>query len=524
MAIVNLRGLRKRGLVIACILTVLLAALPAAVWLDLTHLADTNLRRQAANLNSVISSVRGYYGTNVVGRVLANRGSTQVVHNYESVPGAIPIPATLSLELGHVISEQQQNIQYRFVSDVPFANRKPHVLDTFERESLASLRKNPDQRLVETTWSLTSDSVRLVAPVIMGAACVSCHNVHPESMKRDWKVGDVRGIQEISITQPIAANLFSFKFLLAYFALATISGISFLALQQRQGRLIRQMNHDLESNNDFLASLSMKISRYISPQVYKTIFSGQKDVAIHTERKKLTIFFSDIQNFTATTERLQPEQVTLLLNEYFTEMAAIATKHGGTIDKFIGDAMLIFFGDPETKGEVGDAEACLRMAWEMQHRLRALNVAWHNSGVEQPFQARMGINSGYCNVGNFGSADRMDYTIIGAEANLAARLQSVAEAGRIVLSYETYALVRHLITARALAPITMKGISREVVPYAVERLVDAEDLDSRVVAEDTTGLSLYLDPGAIDAGDIEKVKATLSRALAAIEQAQARTA
>ena len=391
-----------------------------------------------------------------------------------SVPGAIPIPATLSLELGHVISEQQQNIQYRFVSDVPFANRKPHVLDAFERESLASLRKNPDQRLVETTWSLTSDSVRLVAPVIMGAACVSCHNVHPESMKRDWKVGDVRGIQEISITQPIAANLFSFKFLLAYFALATISGISFLALQQRQGRLIRQMNHDLESNNDFLASLSMKISRYISPQVYKTIFSGQKDVAIHTERKKLTIFFSDIQNFTATTERLQPEQVTLLLNEYFTEMAAIATKHGGTIDKFIGDAMLIFFGDPETKGEVGDAEACLRMAWEMQHRLRALNVAWHNSGVEQPFQARMGINSGYCNVGNFGSADRMDYTIIGAEANLAARLQSVAEAGRIVLSYETYALVRHLITARALAPITMKGISREVVPYAVERLVDAE--------------------------------------------------
>jgi adenylate cyclase len=524
MATDNSRGMRKRGLVIACVIAVLLAALPVAVWLDLTHLADTNLRRQAANLNSVISSVRGYYGSNVVGRILANPGSTQVVHNYESVPGAIPIPATLSLELGHVISEQQQNIQYRFVSDVPFANRTPHVLDAFERTALASLRRNPDQRLVDTTWSLTSDSVRLIAPVIMGAACVSCHNSHPESMRRDWKVGDVRGIQEISITQPIAANLFSFKFLLAYFALATICGISFLALQQRQGRQIRQMNHELESNNDFLASLSMKISRYISPQVYKSIFSGQKDVAIHTERKKLTIFFSDIQNFTATTERLQPEQVTLLLNEYFTEMAAIAMKHGGTIDKFIGDAMLIFFGDPETKGEIGDAEACLRMAWEMQLRLRELNVVWHSSGVEQPFQARMGINSGYCNVGNFGSADRMDYTIIGAEANLAARLQSVAEAGRIVVSYETYALVRHLITARALTPITMKGISREVVPYTVERLVDAEDLDSRVVAEETAGLSLYLDPGAIDASDLEKVKSTLSRALAALEQAQPKPA
>ena len=116
------------------------------------------------------------------------------------------------------------------------------------------------------------------------------------------------------------------------------------------------MNRELETANEFLASLSMKISRYLSPQIYKSIFSGQKDVAIHTERKKLTIFFSDIQNFTATTERLQPEQITLLLNEYFTEMSAIALKHGGTIDKFIGDAMLIFFGDPETKGEVGDAD------------------------------------------------------------------------------------------------------------------------------------------------------------------------
>jgi adenylate cyclase len=524
MATVTSSRLRGRGLLIAFAIALLLTALPVAVWLDLTHLADTNLRRQAADLNSVISSVRAYYGTSVVGRVLANPGSTQVVHNYESVPGAIPIPATLSLELGHVISEQQQNIQYRFVSDLPFANRTPHVLDDFEKKSLASLRKNADQRLLETSWSLTSDSVRLVAPVMMGAACVSCHNTHPESPKRDWKVGDVRGIQEIAITQPIAANLFSFKFLLAYFALATVCGISFLTLQQRQGRMIRQMNHELESNNDFLASLSMKISRYISPQVYKSIFSGQKDVAIHTERKKLTIFFSDIQNFTATTERLQPEQVTLLLNEYFTEMSAIALEHGGTIDKFIGDAMLIFFGDPETKGEVGDAEACLRMAWEMQHRLRELNIAWHNGGLEEPFQARMGINSGFCNVGNFGSVDRMDYTIIGAEANLAARLQSVAEPGRIVLSYETYALVRQLITARPLTPITMKGISREVVPYTVERLHGAEDLDADIVSAETSGLSLYLDPGAIEASEVEKVRETLSRALAALDHAQPKPA
>ena len=122
----------------------LLAALPLAVWLDLKELSETALRRQASDLNSVITSVRGYYASNVVGRVLAHPGTTQVVHNYESIPGAIPIPATLSLELGRVISEQQQNITYRFVSDFPFKNRAPHQLDDFEKASLQSLRDNPE--------------------------------------------------------------------------------------------------------------------------------------------------------------------------------------------------------------------------------------------------------------------------------------------------------------------------------------------------------------------------------------------
>src|SRR5438034_7573809 len=227
------------------------------------------------------------------------------------------------------------------------------------------------------------------------------------------------------------------------------------------------MNRELETNNEFLAAVSTKISRYLSPQIYKSIFTGQTDVTIHTDRKKLTIFFSDIKDFTATTERMQPEEIALLLNEYLTDMSAIALEHGGTIDKFIGDAILIFFGDPETKGTAQDAKACLRMAVEMQRRLAELNAKWRKAGIENPFRVRMGVNTGFCNVGNFGSADRMDYTIIGAEANLAARLQSIAEPGHIVISYETYALVRESVSAHPLPAISMKGISREVVPYAI---------------------------------------------------------
>jgi adenylate cyclase len=505
------------------LIALLLAALPLAVWLDLTDLAEVALRRQASDLNSVVTGVRSYYASNVVGRVLAHPGETQVVHNYEAVPGAIPIPATLSLELGKVISEQQQNINYRFVSDFPFKNRTPHQLDQFERAALQSLRENPDQKIAEATNSLFNDRVRLVVPVIMGPACVSCHNAHPESPKRDWKVGDVRGIQEVSITQPIAANLFSFKYLLAYFALAAISGVSFLILQRRQAEQIRGMNRELEQNNDFLATLSLKISRYIPPQIYKSIFSGQKDVTIHTERKKLTIFFSDIQNFTATTERLQPEQITQLLNEYFTEMSEIAHQHGGTIDKFIGDAMLIFFGDPETKGDRADAQACVRMAWNMQRRMIELNAKWRAAGIEQPFKSRMGINSGYCNVGNFGSVDRMDYTIIGAEANLAARLQSIAEPGGIVISYETFALASDVISAHPLPAITMKGISREVIPYSVDNVLDTTT-KGEVIVERVKGLDFYLDPSVVDPQGIDRIRSVLSDALAALDKARPKPA
>jgi adenylate cyclase len=199
-------------------------------------------------------------------------------------------------------------------------------------------------------------------------------------------------------------------------------------------------------------------------------------------------------------------------------MSNIALKHGGTIDKFVGDAILIFFGDPESKGEAEDAKDCLRMAAEMQHRLAELNVKWRNERVEHPFRVRMGINTGYCNVGNFGSADRMDYTIIGAEANLAARLQSIAEAGNAVVSYETYALVRDILVAHALPPITMKGISREVIPYAVEAMLDAGGKKIEIFSEHMTGLDFYLDPSMVASGSTERIRSLLQNALSALER------
>jgi class 3 adenylate cyclase len=335
-------------------------------------------------------------------------------------------------------------------------------------------------------------------------------------------VGDVRGIQEVIVDQPIAANIFSFKWLIGYFALMAVCGGASVLWQNRQSRLIAGMNRELERANTFLASVSMKISRYLSPQLYRSIFSGEKDVVIQTERKKLTIFFSDIKDFTATTERLQPEELTGLLNEYFTEMSKIAAQHGGTVDKFIGDAILVFFGDPETKGVTQDALACLAMAMEMQRRAAELNSKWRKAGLEQGFQVRMGINTGFCNVGNFGSADRMDYTIIGAEANLAARLQSVAEPGQIILSYETYALVREAYVARSLTPIEMKGIGRPIVPYVIEGVRERSGQAAKLFSEHVPGLDLYLDPSQLTDEAKARARTLLEAAVASLGQGPAK--
>jgi adenylate cyclase len=493
-----------------------LAGLPIAVWLDLRNLSERALTEQADELSSTIDTIRNYYASNVVGRVLAHGAGTQVLPNYPDIPGAIPIPATLSLELGDLINRNNGNTQFRFFSDYPFKNRPPHAFDAFERDALEKLRENPHSRVYGVSGSIFDRRVRLATPIIMTAACVSCHNAHPDSPKRDWQVGDVRGIEEFIITQPIAAHIFAFKYLLLYFAFVAVAGLAFIALQHHQSGVIARFNRELGKANEFLSDLAKKIAKYLPPQLYRGIFAG-KDVQIATERKKLTVFFSDVVDFTSTAERMQPEEFTALLNEYLTEMSMIATAHGGTVNKFIGDAILVFFGDPESRGAVEDAKACLTMALEMQRRLAELNVEWRKRGIAEPFRARMGINTGFCNVGNFGSDDRMDYTIIGAETNLAARLQSIAQPGEIVLSYETFMLVRDMVRARPLEPITLKGIAHPVVPYVVEGRIDDARRAAQVISEHDTGLDLFIDTNAIDASSAERVRRTLEKVAAELK-------
>ena len=261
------------------------------------------------------------------------------------------------------------------------------------------------------------------------------------------------------------------------------------ALSQEQ----RRANEIIATKNKELEALSKKLSKYLSPQIYHSIFTGAQNVEIASNRKKLTIFFSDVVNFTETTDKLESEDLTHLLNRYLTEMSNIALEHGATIDKYIGDAIMVFFGDPESKGVKEDARACVRMAIAMLRRMRELHAEWQELGAVKPFHLRIGIDTGYVTVGNFGSDDRMDYTIIGSVVNLTARLQSFAEIDGILLGHETYSLVKDEVAVEEREPIKVKGFAEPIRCYKVLGLYDDLADEGMVIREEADGFKFLLD-------------------------------
>lgn len=270
----------------------------------------------------------------------------------------------------------------------------------------------------------------------------------------------------------------------------------------------------LRQSRRHLESLSEKLSRYLSPQVYRSIFEGRQDARIGSSRKKLTVFFSDIVGFTRQTEGMEPEDLAFILNGYLNRMAQIVHRHGGTFDKFMGDAVLVFFGDPESLGVAEDARAAVRMAIEMRDSLSQLGAEWADRGIPRGFEVRMGLTTGFCTVGNFGSEERMAYTIIGNQVNLASRLQSSAQPGEISIVHETWLLVKEDFECLPKEPIFVKGFERPIQTYSVIGPRGTAPMTRRI-DDSRKGFSLLLDPAQIDPQDrplvVEQLKSALTR-------------
>jgi len=276
-------------------------------------------------------------------------------------------------------------------------------------------------------------------------------------------------------------------------------------------RNLKTQTQELEQQRSRLEGLSQQLAKYLPPQIHEALFAGKYDTQITTQRKKLTVFFSDIKEFTRTAESLQPESLTEYLNDYFSEMTAIALSHGATIDKYIGDAVMLFFGDPESKGVKEDARACVEMALEMQERMLVLQRRWREQGFDNPFVIRIGINTGYCNVGNFGSDQRLSYTIIGGEVNVAQRLEANCDPGGILISHETYAQVDDLVDVEERSSVSLKGIDRNIKTYAVKGRKQEADKPLRL--SHPQGVHIDLSPLSLRADDRQLI-ATQLKALA----------
>lgn len=302
-----------------------------------------------------------------------------------------------------------------------------------------------------------------------------------------------------------------FTSLMAIFATGSYICVTAFYSHQ-QARALMLAKTQIQNQREQSIALSHKLSKYLSPQVWQSIFTGERDVRLETQRKKLAVFFSDIKGFTELSEEMEPEALTELLNHYFNEMSEVALKYGGTIDKFVGDSIMIFFGDPTSQGQKQDALSCVSMAIDMRKHMKIMRQKWRSQGIKTPLEIRMGISTGYTTVGNFGAENRMDYTIIGKEVNLASRLESLAEPGEILISYETFSLVKDRIMCRDKGEITVKGFGRPVPIYEVVDFRRDMGPNRSFLEHEHSGFAMYLDSDKVTEQERETILSALEDA------------
>ena len=269
---------------------------------------------------------------------------------------------------------------------------------------------------------------------------------------------------------------------------------------ERQKGIVQTAKEEAEKQQQLLQKASDRLSKYLSPQICEQIFSDV-EFDTGTGRKKLTIFFSDIVNFTSITESMEAEELSGFLNFYLTNMCEIALKYGGTIDKFIGDSVMIFFGDPQSKGPEQDALACCNMGLEMLAFVEKNEELFKEQfNFPEKLEIRIGVHSGVCSVGNFGSDQRLDYTVIGRAVNVAARLEQAAPNNSMLFSNSTKSLLGDTFQVSDSIEVKAKGIDRPIIGYILTNQVSKRSL----VTVKEEGISLKFDPSIVDKKEVDK--------------------
>jgi adenylate cyclase len=444
-----------------------------------SSLMESQAVRDAASHAQSLTQAINLYSDAAVERAKTVPGVT-VTHAYLSQPGAIPLPSTFAIELGDRVSDVNTEMSARLYSDYPFPWRQDRggPKDDFEREALRQLRKSSKQPFIRFEKQNGHTTLRYGEASIMKATCVACHNTDPNSPKKDWEVGDVGGVWEISElldeqVKNVNASLKGTFFMLGGMSILGLSGLTLVLGNLRQtareleGRVrertfdLAQANTDLEKRNQLIRQV---FGRYMSDEVVSNLLESPEGLKLGGERRKITILTSDLRGFTSLSERLQPEEVIHLLNLYLEYMAEVINKYRGTIDEFMGDGILVLFGAPTARSD--DAVRAVACACAMQLAMGAVNERMKELGLPR-LEMGIGINTGEVVVGNIGSETRTKYGIVGSPVNLTYRIESYTKGGQILISEETLREAGTSVKLSKRKQIHPKGVKQPISVYEV---------------------------------------------------------
>lgn len=456
-------------LVLTLLFCVGLAVALSNMWRLSSSLIKSQALQNSALYAQAIKEARTLYSDAAVERLKVDNVSAAhkiiITDNYTSKKGAIPVPATYLIELGQRLSQKSNGMSVRLYSEFPFPYRAKEggPRDDFEREALRILRQNSQEPFFRFEKFQGRESLRYAQADILKPSCVGCHNTRIDSPKKGWKVGDVRGVLEITtpLDTLIAKTNEGLRTTFVTLAIISVLGLSGLTivigrLRQTSKELeqrVRERTAQLQETNEELLVEQEKSENLLLNILPKSIAEKLKSGHSHIAEgfAEVTILFADIVNFTQLSEQISPQELLILLNEIFTGFDCLTEQHKLEKIKTIGDAYMVVGGIPELRSD--HAEAIAEMALDMQQEVANFN-AKHGTNLN----IRIGINTGPVVAGVIGTK-KFIYDLWGDAVNTASRMESHGMAGCIHVTEATYHCLqnKYLFEARGIIQVKGKG-------------------------------------------------------------------
>ena len=437
-----------------------------AALLNMNHVTSHMMRSQALQNASLyaqtLKTSRTLYTSKVVSQATENE-MIKVTHDYMNTDGAIPLPATYLIEMSQRISELKPGLSVRLYSDYPFPWREETggPKDEFEKKALQKLKQNPSQPFYRFESINNRPSFRYAEADILQPSCVSCHNTYPGTPKTDWKVGDVRGILEITqpvdaITKHLQHGLRETGLLLIGLAVLALSGLTLVIGRLRRTskeleQKVLERTAELQESNLKLTDEQEKSEQLLlsilPPPIAQRLKDGERQIA--DGFTEATILFADIVGFTFLSEKVSPEALVKMLNEIFSAFDSLCDRYNLEKIKTIGDAYMVVGGLPYPCDH--HVSLIAEMALEMQNEVTQFNDRNHTQ-----INIRIGINTGPVVAGVIGKK-KFIYDLWGDAVNTASRMESHGIAGEIQVTEEVYETLKNQFTFEDRGWIGIKG-------------------------------------------------------------------